>query len=151
MQVRLPASCCMQWPGTESCWLCESEYTEADLSQCQAFDLFRDTIWPFWLCAERDAKGVSASQPTFSCCFSSLIFQSETALCGEHLKKEKCFHGGFKELIQRGNQTSSVTQLFDTLMVPCLIYDFLPYIIFMWQLCSFVWTYNLNFWWNTSE
>lgn len=89
------------------------------MSQCQAFDLFRDTIWPFWLCAERDAKGVGVRQPTFSCCSSSLIFQSETALCREHLKKErgeKCFYGAFKELIQRDNQTSSVTQLFDTLI-----------------------------------
>lgn len=45
-----------------------------------------------------------------------LSFRVRLLPAGSIWRKKKCFHGEFKELIQRGNQTSSVTQLFDTLI-----------------------------------
>lgn len=77
-------------------------------------------------------QGSHACQPTFSCRSSSPIFHSETALYGEHLKKErkkKCFHG-------IGAQTCSAlwnNSTFDTFIVFCLIYGSLLYNIFMLQ------------------
>lgn len=97
--------------------------TEAGLSQCQPFDLFRDTIWPSWLYAVKDIGGASTYQPTFSCRSFSLIFHCETTLCREHLKKEMHFHGRFKGVIKHA-VFSEIIQPFDTFIVFCLIYDF---------------------------
>lgn len=95
--------------------------TEAGLSQCQPFDLFRDTIWPSWLCAEKDAGGAGACQPTFSCRSLRLSFHCETELCREHLKKEMCRPGRFKAPIKDA-AFSEIMQHFDTFIVFCLIY-----------------------------
>lgn len=104
--------------------------TEAGLSQCQPFDLFRDTIWPSWLCAGKDARGCSTCQPSFSCRSFSLIFHCETTLCREHLKTEMRFHGRFKAVIKQA-VFSEIIQHFDTFIVFCLIYGFLLHNIFM--------------------
>lgn len=109
--------------------------TEAGLSHCQPFDLFRDTIWPCWLCAGKDARGAGTCQPTFSCRSFSLIFHCETTLCREHLKKEMCFHGRFKAVIKHA-VFSEIIQHFDTFIVSCLIYGAQPHNIFMF-LCVF--------------
>lgn len=106
--------------------------TEADLSQCQPFDLFRDTIWPSWLCSGKDARGASTCQPTFSCRSFSLIFHCETTLCGEHLKREMRFHGRFKALIKH-TEFSEIIQHYDTYIVFCLIYGSQANNIFMFQ------------------
>lgn len=106
--------------------------TEAGLSQCQPFDLFRDTIWPSWLCSGKDARGASTCQPTFSCRSFSLIFHCEATLCREHLKREMHFHGRFKALIKHA-EFSEIIQHFDTYIVFCLIYGFQPHNIFMFQ------------------
>lgn len=104
--------------------------TEAGLSQCQPFDLFRDTIWPSWLCAAEGARGAGTCQPTFSCRSFSLIFHCEATLCRERLKKEMCFHGRFKAVIKHA-MFSEIIQHFDTFIVSCLIYGFQTHNIFM--------------------
>lgn len=89
LMVRLASS---SWVNTSEgpCWLLHAvtwewgelgradsvnlNATEAALSQRQPFDLFRDTIWPSWLCAGKDAGGAATWQPTFSRRSFSVIF-----------------------------------------------------------------------------
>lgn len=94
--------------------------TEAGLSQGQPFDLFRDTIWPSWLRAKKDAGGAGMCQLTFSCRSFSLISQCETKLYGEYLKKEMDFHGWLKVVIKHA-PLCEIIQLSDTIIVFCLI------------------------------
>lgn len=87
--ARLPSS---SWVNTSEgpCWLPHAvtwewgelgradwvnlNATEAALSQRQAFDLFRGTIWPSWLCTGKDGGGAATCQPTFSPRSLSVIF-----------------------------------------------------------------------------
>lgn len=89
LMARLPSS---SWVNTSEgpCWLLHAvtwdwgelgradsvnlSATEAALSQRQPFDLFRDAIWPSWLCAGKDAGGAATCQPTFSCRSFSVVF-----------------------------------------------------------------------------
>lgn len=128
----LPAAACGDL-GTKALSRADSvnlSTTEAFLSHCQLFDLFRDTIWPSWLCAGKDARGAGTCQHTFSCRSFSLIFHCVAALCREYLMKEMCFHRRFKDVIKHA-MFPAIIQHFDTFIVSCLIYGFQPHNIFM--------------------